>query len=343
MAGLNNLLSDTQKTTTTLPAWYDQAQKDIVTGAGTAAAAAPTLNNTVAKGAIDQLNDPNNYFNKAQDSLSSIASGAANPWIIDESGNVAPNTSTAMGGLFQAQRNELNQLMPEYTAPVEAGAIGSGNFGSLRGMTAVDKAKGDAFAKLNAAQLQAALTNQQTGSSAAANLGNVTNQGINTAMNVGIEQMNAPFRTVGNEASVLGTIQAPTTVESQKQLSPLGQVTALGNAVSGGISGANSLLTSLGVKGGLSGLFTGSGSGSGSGSGTLGPGTGALDEEGNLMPGYTQNADGTYSYSGDNIPDTSGNGGGGGLTDQSLVDQESANTNYTQDQLDQYQNYYDNP
>ena len=54
----------------------------------------------------------------------------------------------------------------------------------------------------------------------------------------------------------MGTLQAPTTVSSQKQLSPLGQIASVGNAVTGGTAGLNSLLTQLGIKGGLSGLFS---------------------------------------------------------------------------------------
>jgi len=259
MAGLNNLLSDTSQTTTTMPAWYDQAQQNIVSGGNTAAAAAPTLGQTTAQGAINTLQGPNNPFTQAQGTLQQISSGAANPWITDPTtGAVTPDTSTAMGGLFQAENQQLNQLMPNYTAPAQANAIGSGNFGSLRGQTAVDKAKGDAFSTLMAQQMQSALSNQQTGSTAAANLGNVGQQGINANMNVGLEQMNAPFQTAGNQASLLGTLQAPTTVQSQKQLAPLGQVAALGNAVTGGTAGLNSLLNTLGIKGGLSGLFSGS-------------------------------------------------------------------------------------
>ena len=257
MAGLNNLLSDTQQTTTTMPAWYDQAQQNIVSGGNTAAGAAPTLGQTTAQGAINTLQGPNNPFQQAQGTLQQISSGAANPWITDPTtGAVTPNTNTAMGGLFQAENQQLNQLMPNYSAPAQANAIGSGNFGSLRGQTAVDKARGDAFSTLMAQQMQAALSNQQTGSTAAANLGNVGQQGINAGMNVGLEQMNAPFHTVGNQASLLGTLQAPTTVSSQKQLSPLVQLTSIGNAVSGGVAGANSLLNTLGIKGGLSSLFS---------------------------------------------------------------------------------------
>ena len=326
MAGLNNLLSDTQQTTTTMPAWYDQAQQNIVSGGNTAAAAAPTLGQTTAQGAINTLQGPNNPFTQAQGTLQQISSGAANPWITDPTtGAVTPNTNTAMGGLFQAENQQLNQLMPNYTAPAQANAIGSGNFGSLRGQTAVDKAKGDAFSTLMAQQMQAALSNQTTGSQAAANLGNVGQQGINAGMNVGLEQMNAPFQTIGNQASLLGTLQAPTTVSSQKQLSPLGQLTSIGNAVSGGISGANSLLNSLGVKGGLSSLFSNNGTttstpvATGSDpatTGALSSGQTPLDDNGVPNVGWSQSSNGTWVYSG--TPGT-GTGGtvdtGGGTVD----------------------------
>jgi hypothetical protein len=285
MAGLNNTLSDSQQTTTTMPAWYDQAQQSIVSGGNTAAAAAPSLGQTAAQGAINTLQGPNNPFTQAQGTLQQISSGAANPWITDpNTGAVTPNTNTAMGGLFQAQDQQLNQLMPSTVAPAQANAIGSGNFGSLRGQTAVDKAKGDAFANLNAAQMQAALSNQTTGTQAAANLGTVGNQGINAGMNVGLEQMNAPFQTVGNQASLLGTLQAPTTVNSQKQLSTLGQIAALGNAVTGGTAGLNSLLASMGVKGGLSSLFS-SNSAAGNATGTnITSGTTGTGDQGAQSP-----------------------------------------------------------
>jgi hypothetical protein len=246
MAGLNNFLSDTQQTTTTMPAWYDAAQQNIMSQGNAALSAAPTFANTTAQGAVNTLQGSNNPFSQAQGSLNTIASGAANPWLTDASGNVTPNTNTAMGGLFSAQQKELNQLMPEYSAAAEVGGIGSGNFGSLRGQTAVEKARGDAFSKLNAAQLQAALTNQQTGVSAGTALGNVGSQGINAAMNVGTEQMNAPYRNVSNYANLLGSMQVPTTTQSQVQYSPLSQIGAVTNAIQGS-----------GVAGGLGNLLFG--------------------------------------------------------------------------------------
>ena len=42
-SGLNNLVSNTAVTQTTLPSWYDTAQQNIVNQAGTAQAAAPKI------------------------------------------------------------------------------------------------------------------------------------------------------------------------------------------------------------------------------------------------------------------------------------------------------------
>ena len=327
MAGLNNLLSDTQQTTTTLPSWYDAAQQQVVGQGVGAFNAAPQMGQTVAQGAINQLQPgASNPFTQAQGSLQHIASGAANPWITDASGNVSPNTDTALGGLFQAQNQQLQQLMPNVTAPIQGANIASGNFGSLRGQTAYDKSMADAIAQMNAQQMQAALTNQSTGVQAGAQLGNVGQQGINAAMNVGQAQQNAPFTNIGNLASLLGTIQAPTTVSSQKQLSPLGQMTTLGNAAVGGLNSltalaktpvGQSLLKSIGL-GNAFGLNT---SPTGTPAVTYGGDTAtqqaiaggatAMDDNGNPMPGWTKNSDGSYSYSSSNLPDTTG----GGTTD----------------------------
>jgi hypothetical protein len=283
MAGLNNFLSDTQQTSTTMPAWYDQAQQNIVSQGGQAMANAPSLGQTTAQGAINTLQGPNNPFEQAQGTLQQISSGAANPWIVDQStGAVTPNTGTAMGGLFAAQQQQLNQLMPDYSAPVQAGAIGSGNFGSLRGQTAVQKGRGDAFAKLNAQQLQAALTNQQQGVSAATGLGNVGQQGINAAMNVGQTQMNAPFNNLANYSNLISSMPVPTTTQSQVQYSPLGQIQAVGNVAQGGLNSLRSLYSTQAGKSildklGIGGLFTGAGSGGG---GTLPPSTGDNPDSG---------------------------------------------------------------
>jgi hypothetical protein len=301
MAGLNSLISDTQQTQTTLPAWYDQAQQNIVQQGTQAAAAAPQLGQTVAQGAINTLQPgAQNPFTQAQNTLQQISSGAANPWIVDpQTGNVSPNTQTAMGGLFQAQNQQLNQVLPTLTAPTQAAGIGSGQFGSLRGQTAVDTAKANALANLQAQQMTAALQNQQYGQQAAANLGNVAGQGITSAMDVGIAQQNAPFRSATNLANIIAGIKAPETVTSQTQTSPLTQAATLANTLQGtgaagglgsllfGKSASGSTPATSGILGSLYNNIFGSGSSSGSGltqtaSGGTTPGTYTLANGGSM-------------------------------------------------------------
>jgi hypothetical protein len=253
MAGLNNIISNTAQQTTTLPSWFDTAQQKVVSEAGKQLTAAPTPQNTVAQNAVNQLQGPTNAFTTAAGTLQDIASGAANPWITSSTGQVTPNTNTALGGLFQAQNQQLQQMMPNITAPVDAAAITSGNFGSLRGQTAHDKAIGDAIAQQNAAQYQAALSNQATGVNAAQGVGNVTQQDINNLLTVGQYEQASPFTNISNYGKILGGIQAPTTVSNQTQLSPLNQVGGLIAAL-GGTGGGTGILNSLGV-GGLTGLL----------------------------------------------------------------------------------------
>jgi len=255
MAGLNDIITNTAQQQTTLPAWFDTAQQNVVSSAGQQFAAAPNPNQTVAQNAVNQLSGPTNAFTQAGGTLQNIASGAANPWLTDAStGQVTPNTNTALGGLFQAQNQQLQQTMPQYTAPVDAGAVASGNFGSLRGNTAYNKAMADAQANLFAQQNQAALTNQATGVNAAQGAGNVAQQDINNLLTVGQYQQASPFTNVSNYGKILGGIQAPTTVENQTQLSPLNQVSGLVAAL-GGTGAGTGILNNLGVTGGLTGLF----------------------------------------------------------------------------------------
>ena len=246
-SGLNNMLTDTQQVQTTLPTWMDTAQQNVISQAGTAQGAAPAFGQTAAQGAVNTLQPgATNPFTQAQGSLNTIASGAANPWITDPTtGAVTPNTQTAMGGLFQAQNQQLNQLLPYQTAGTEAGAIGSGNFGSLRGQTAVDTSRANAFDTLAAQQMQAALQNQSTGATAAGTLGNVANQGITAGLTTGAAQMNAPYQGALNYANLVNSVNAPTTVSQQNQMSPLSMIGSLASVP----SAASGLLGSLGITG----------------------------------------------------------------------------------------------
>jgi len=241
-SGLNNILSSTQQVQTTLPSWYNTAQQNVVNNAGTALGAAPAFADTAAQGAVNTLQGANNPFTQAQSSLNTIASGAANPWITDPAtGQVTPNTQTALGGLFQAQNQQLNQLLPTTIAPAQAAGIGSGGFGGLRGQTAVNTAKTNALSTLQAQQMQAALQNQQTGASAAGALGNVGAQGITSGLTTGAAQMNAPFQGATNYANLINSINAPATVSQQNQMSPLQMINTLAGVPTAGTNLMNSL------------------------------------------------------------------------------------------------------
>lgn len=213
LSGTSNVAGVSQ---TTMPQWYMDAQQALANQAQGAAGAAPALGQTVAQGAINTLSGSTTPFSTATNTLQAISSGAANPWLTGAGGTVTPNTATALGGLFAAQNQQLQQTMPNYTAPVEGANIASGQFGSLRGQTAVNKAKGDALANLFAQQNTAALQNQTTGVNAGIGAGNVAQQGINTAMNVGQEQMTAPLTNIANLGNILAGINAPQTVTSSQ-------------------------------------------------------------------------------------------------------------------------------
>ena len=300
MAGLSNLIANTEAKTTTLPTWMDQAQQNVVSQATTGAGQVPQLQNTVAGQAINTYGGASNPFSQAQNTLSGIASGAANPWITDAStGAVTPNTNTALGGLFQAQNQQLQQLMPNITAPVTGANVASGNFGSLRGDTAYDKAMADAQAQLFTQQNQAALQNQQTGVQAGSAIGNIGAQdiaGANTLTNL---QQTAPLSAAANLSKIIGGIQAPQTVTSSKTISPLNQIGALTASLGGGTNAVNSLLNTINpgtsISSLLSGLFT-----SNPLSGTNLAGTGGMGDSGasqqylpngSLNPNYDVYAD----------------------------------------------------
>jgi hypothetical protein len=297
-SGLNSALASTNQVQTTLPSWYDQAQQNVVSNAGAALGQTPTFGQTTAQGAVNTLQGGANPFSQAQSTLNTISSGAANPWIVNpQTGAVTPNTQTAMGGLFSAQQNQLNQLLPTQIAPTEAGAIGTGNFGSLRGQTAVDTAKTNALATLQAQQMQAALQNQQTGATAANALGNVGAQGITAGLTTGAAQMNAPFQGLTNYANLVNSVNVPGTVSQQNQMSPLAMLGSLSQIPNAGTGLLNSIFgtPAQGVAG-TSGYIPASGGlldalqrGFGSGSsnvtnvtGTGGVGT-MLDTNGNVV------------------------------------------------------------
>lgn len=239
-SGLNNLLSGSKTTETKLPCWYTNAQTNLINKANTASTNAPTgISGTNIQNAVNTLNSPTNPFANAESTLNSIASGAAHPFTVcATTGQVNPDTNTALGGLFAAQRQQLCQMLPQAIAPVQAGAVGSGNFGSLRGQTAINSARANAFDTLAAQQMQAALQNQATGATAAGAEGNVGAQCVSAQLNTGTAQLNAPYQNAANYANILSTLNAPKTCITQCQLSPLSMISTLA-----GVPGAFCKLT----------------------------------------------------------------------------------------------------
>ena len=256
MGVLADLSTSTGSQSTSLPSWYTTAQQDIVNQAKTNAAGAPQLSDTLAQNAFNQLGSANNPFTQASSTLNQIASGGANPFTADASGKMTPNTNTPLGGLYAAQQQQLQQLLPTTLAQPEAQNIGSGNFGSLRGQTANATAEGNALANLQANQLQNAIQNQSNAVNAASAAGQVNQTNIADLMNAGQTQMTSPFTTTANEANVIGSVSPGATVNSTATTTPLNQLSALLSGV-GGLAGTKVGGSTLGdlFAGGLSNLF----------------------------------------------------------------------------------------
>ena len=251
MSGLDSLLTTSKTSTTAMPAWYDQAQQNVVNQATAGAAAMPTLQNTVAGQAINNLSGPTNPFDQAQSNLSSIASSNANPWLTSTSGQVTPNTATPLGGLFAAQNQQLQQLIPQYTAQPNAQSISGGQFGSLRNATAADTAIANAQANMLPGQYQAALDAQKTAIGANTALGNIGSQGTATETALGQLQQANPLQSTANLAQILNTIKAPESTQVTTQLPLAAQIGGISSLLGAG----GDILNNLGIGSGSGGIL----------------------------------------------------------------------------------------
>jgi hypothetical protein len=249
MSGLNDLLANTEKSEVTLPTWYTTAQQDVANNAKNAMNSAPAFSDTLAAGTISDMKGPNSAFNQGQSALNTIASGAANPWMQDASGNTVGDPNTAMGGLFNAQSNYLNQILPNIAAAPTAGGVGSGQFGSLRGMTAAQKARGDAFGDLAQKQMTAALQNQATGVTAGTGLSNLGLNEAEAATKLTDVESKYPFAGALNYGNIINAMKVPETKEVQTQLSPLNMVGSILTAVNGTAGSGNTPGTAGLIKG----------------------------------------------------------------------------------------------
>ena len=149
-----SVFDTTSTTTTTLPSWFTTAQQAIATQAPQTYQGATAPGSTVAAGLISDLNSQTaNPFTTAISGLQTAQTANTNPFL--SSG--APNTASPLGGLFAAQNAKLDQILPELTAQVGAGGIGTGNYGSLRGQTATNTARAGALTTLAEQQNKAAI------------------------------------------------------------------------------------------------------------------------------------------------------------------------------------------
>ena len=247
MAGLSDLIASTTQKTTELPGWFSGAQQTAAQGAQAGAALGLAPAQTVGQSAVSQFG-PNSPFTSAQGYLSDIAQGASNPWLRDSAGNVTGgDPNSALGGLFEAQKQYFNQVLPEIDAQSTAAAIGTGNFGSLRGLTAANKARADALAKMNADQYKSALEAQTQGIQASAALGNVGTQNVENALKTAQWQQVAPIAPYSALANTLGALKTGSSELNKTNLSPLTQLNVLSKLIDS--PGASSVLEKFGIKG----------------------------------------------------------------------------------------------
>lgn len=246
MAGLNSLMSDVSQVATTLPSWYTTAQQNVANAAQQGYAAAPqTIGQTTAGGAINTLQA--NPFAQAAGTLQNISSGAANPWLVstDATGaqTVSPNVSTPLGGLFKAQQDYFTKMMPGIEAEATAPYISGGGFGSSMNKAAVAREAGKAYADLAQKQMQAALTNQQTGVQAGLGVGTLTDEQIKQQLAVAEAQQKFPYASALNYANIVNAMKAPETKSTQTKLSPLSQAGVLSQLA--GAGGTNAAARSI--------------------------------------------------------------------------------------------------
>lgn len=252
MPGLNEFLTDTAVTREAMPSWFTSAQEGLVRQAQEATT--PPIGQTTAQKAIDVFG-AQGPFSAAQSTLQSIGSGAANPWITstDATGKttVRPNVTTPMGGLFSAQQEYLNQILPEIGAAETAKSIAGGGFGSSMNLSALQRARAAAASDLFQKQMSAALQAQQTGVQAGTGLGALGSQLAKGALETGTFQQAYPYTNLVNLANIYGRMgpYLGKTTEQSKQLSLLGQIGALGNLI-GGLPGATQ-----NIQSGLSGIL----------------------------------------------------------------------------------------
>lgn len=205
-----SVFDTTSRTTTTLPSWFTTAQESIATQAPTTYGAVTDPSKTVAAGLISDLGSTTaNPFTTAISGLQTAQTANANPFLASG----APDTTTPLGGLFASQNARLDQILPEITAQVGAGGIGTGNYNSLRGQTATNTARAGALTTLSEQQNKAAMDAMQQSIQAGQALGNVGAQYGTTAMNTANQEMMGGLPALAKYSDIINAM-GPTTNKS---------------------------------------------------------------------------------------------------------------------------------
>ena len=218
---------------TTLPSWFTTAQQAIATQAPTTYGAVTDPSKTVAAGLISDLGSTTkNPFTTAISGLQTSQEANKNPFLTSG----APDTTTPLGSLFAAQNAKLDQYLPEITAQVGAGGIGTGNYGSLRGQTATNTARAGALTTLAEQQNKAYMDAMQQSIQAGQALGNVGAQYGTTAMNTANQEMMGGLPSLAKYSDIINAM-GPTTDKSVETTTSKGDyanflagLTAIGGA-----------------------------------------------------------------------------------------------------------------
>jgi hypothetical protein len=165
-----------------MPSWFTNAQSGIANTAGQVYGATPAPGQTALAGVGQTFNAAQNPFTTAMGGLQDVYQGISTPFNADGT----PNAQSPLGSLFASQYAKLDQILPQVTAKEGAAGIGSGNFNSLRGQTAVNTARAGALTTLAEQQNQAALNAQTQAIQALQGVGNVGSQYGTTGINLAV-------------------------------------------------------------------------------------------------------------------------------------------------------------
>jgi hypothetical protein len=342
---LNPLATTTQSTSTTAPDWYNS----FLSGQ-----AADTLTAATRGGVAGASGLQTAAYSAAPTAIAAGQPALSQATNVAQNAATGPDISAFMNPYTSGVVNEIGRLgarnYNEYLKPAATAAtVGSGQFGSRRGMQVQGQVGRDVAADVLGKQTGAlqsgfsdavknAILEQQTQDKLAGTLSNISTNaytqgvgGLDALSKLGAQQqtteqarINYPMTALGQRADILrgftvptGTTQTTTTPAGtgQTQLSPLNQIGALvGSLGTFGSQPASNFISGLpaGSTQTLANYLTGKLSSMFGGSG----GSGGSGGGGSVTvpAGWTDNGDGSYSKPDGSVVNLDGTPFGGGST-----------------------------